>query len=83
MAQMNIIQAVNSALDTILEKDSNVCIFGEDVVLGKPNPECYNLGIESLGLSPNECLIFEDTLIGVCAGEKAGASVINVSGWCT
>ena len=31
MAQMNIIQAVNSALDTILEKDSNVCIFGEDV----------------------------------------------------
>ena len=61
----------------------NICIFGEDVLLGKPNPECYNLGIKSLGLSPNECLIFEDTLIGVCAGEKAGASVINVSGWCT
>ena len=31
MSQMNIIQAVNSALDIILEKDSNVCIFGEDV----------------------------------------------------
>ena len=28
---MNIIQSVNSALDIILEKDSNVCIFGEDV----------------------------------------------------
>ena len=25
------IQAVYSALDIILEKDSNVCIFGEDV----------------------------------------------------
>ena len=31
MVQMNMIQAVNSALDIILEKDSNVCIFGEDV----------------------------------------------------
>ena len=31
MPQMNIIQSVNSALDIILEKDSNVCIFGEDV----------------------------------------------------
>ena len=31
MSQMNIIQAVNSALDIILAKDSNVCIFGEDV----------------------------------------------------
>ena len=31
MSQMNIIQAVNSALDIVLEKDSNVCIFGEDV----------------------------------------------------
>ena len=31
MSQMNIIQAVNSALDTVLEKDPNVCIFGEDV----------------------------------------------------
>ena len=31
MPQMNIIQSVNSALDIILEKDSKVCIFGEDV----------------------------------------------------
>lgn len=31
MAQMNMIQALNSALDVMLEKDSNVLIFGEDV----------------------------------------------------
>ena len=31
MAQMNIVQAVNSALDTLLERDENVVIFGEDV----------------------------------------------------
>ena len=28
---MNMIQAVNSALDSCLKKDDNVCIFGEDV----------------------------------------------------
>ena len=59
----------------------DVCIYGEDVVSGKPNPECYNLGINLLELHPSECLIFEDSLVGVCAGNKSGASVLNVSGW--
>lgn len=31
MAQMNMIQALNSAMDVMLEKDPNVLIFGEDV----------------------------------------------------
>ncbi|MEX0938923.1 MAG: alpha-ketoacid dehydrogenase subunit beta [Pirellulales bacterium] len=31
MATMNMIQAVNSALDVMLERDGNVCVFGEDV----------------------------------------------------
>lgn len=57
------------------------CIFGEDVSIGKPDPECYNLAIKSLNLMPSECLIFEDTLIGVSAGRRSGANVINVEGW--
>jgi 2-oxoisovalerate dehydrogenase E1 component beta subunit len=31
MATMNMIQAVRSALDVMLERDPNVCVFGEDV----------------------------------------------------
>ena len=31
MTEMNMIQSFNSALDTLLEKDKNVVIFGEDV----------------------------------------------------
>lgn len=31
MSTMNIIQAVRSALDVMLERDPNVCVFGEDV----------------------------------------------------
>lgn len=30
MATMNMIQAVNSALDVMLERDGDVCVFGED-----------------------------------------------------
>ena len=31
MTEMNMIQSLNSALDTLLEKDKNIVIFGEDV----------------------------------------------------
>ena len=27
---MNIVQAINSALDVMLERDADVCVFGED-----------------------------------------------------
>ena len=33
MATMNMIQALNSALDVMLTKDPNVLTFGEDVIL--------------------------------------------------
>jgi beta-phosphoglucomutase len=59
----------------------DVCIFGEDVVLGKPDSECYDLVINLLELHPSECLIFEDSFVGVCAGSKSGANVLNVSDW--
>ena len=31
MSEMNMVQAVNSALDVMLERDENVLVFGEDV----------------------------------------------------
>ena len=31
MAEMNMIQSLNSALESMLQKDQNVVIFGEDV----------------------------------------------------
>ncbi|HVT36846.1 MAG TPA: alpha-ketoacid dehydrogenase subunit beta, partial [Nevskiaceae bacterium] len=31
MAQMNMIQAINSAMDVMMARDSNVVVFGEDV----------------------------------------------------
>jgi 2-oxoisovalerate dehydrogenase E1 component beta subunit len=31
MTQMNMIQAINSAMDVAMQRDDNVCVFGEDV----------------------------------------------------
>ncbi len=59
----------------------DVFIFGEDVKNGKPHPECYNLAMQLLGIRSSECLVYEDSSIGIEAAKSSGASVINVSGW--
>ena len=53
-------------------------IFGEEVAHGKPDPECYTTIIKRLGISPSECLIFEDSDAGIQAAEASGASVEKV-----
>ena len=44
----------------------------------KPHPEVYLRVLNDLGLSPAECLVFEDALIGVNAARAAGIDVIAV-----
>lgn len=56
----------------------DVLIFGEQVLFGKPDPECYNLVISSLGVKPKECLIFEDSTVGIEAAKSSGAHVLRV-----
>ena len=46
---------------------------------GKPNPEIYLKSISKLGLEPNQCIVFEDSLSGVQAALDSGAHVIAVS----
>ncbi|GAC1040021.1 HAD family hydrolase [Rhizobium sp. No.120] len=54
-------------------------VTAEDVKVGKPDPQGYILGAQRLGLSPSECLVFEDVLAGVKAGEAAGADVVVIT----
>lgn len=53
----------------------------EDVKKGKPNPEGYVMAMEKFGVSPDECLVFEDSDIGIEAAEKSGATVFVVKGY--
>lgn len=56
-----------------------VIVGGEDVSSGKPSPECYLLGARRLGVDPARCLVFEDAVAGILAGEAAGADVVVIT----
>ena len=56
--------------------DTLVC--AEDYTRAKPNPEPYLLAAERLGGDPADCLVFEDTQIGIDAAESAGMKWIKV-----
>jgi beta-phosphoglucomutase family hydrolase len=45
----------------------------------KPDPEIYLLAAQRLGVSPAECLVFEDALAGIQAGNAAGMRVIAIT----
>jgi len=45
---------------------------------GKPEPEIYLKTCEKLAVSPQECIVLEDSANGVIAGKKAGCWVIAI-----
>ncbi|WP_105565189.1 HAD-IA family hydrolase [Microbacterium halophytorum] len=57
----------------------DVVIGGEDVTVGKPDPEGYLLAASRLGVDPARCVVFEDTVRGVSAGRAAGATVVAIA----
>lgn len=55
-----------------------VLITPERVTKGKPDPEPYQLGASELGLSVEECIVFEDAHAGLNAGNAAGCKTVAV-----
>lgn len=71
--------SVVGALETVglLDKfDTLVC--AEDYKHGKPEPDCFLLGAQRLGVRPEECLVFEDTDLGIEAATAAGMVSVKV-----
>jgi beta-phosphoglucomutase len=48
-----------------------VRVMEKDVIHGKPDPQCYLLVAERLGITPDQCLVFEDATAGVQAARNA------------
>lgn len=44
----------------------------------KPDPACYKMAAEILGVKPQECLVFEDAQTGIKAALEAGMEVVVI-----
>jgi beta-phosphoglucomutase-like phosphatase (HAD superfamily) len=61
-------------------------VAAEDVPRSKPAPDGYQKAIAALGLTPQQCVVVEDSQAGIQAGRTAGCLVIavragNFGGW--
>jgi HAD superfamily hydrolase (TIGR01509 family) len=65
-----------SALGLLDKFDVLVC--AEDYSRGKPAPDCFLTAAARLGVEPGDCLVFEDTAMGIDAATAAGMASVRV-----
>jgi beta-phosphoglucomutase family hydrolase len=56
----------------------DVFVCAGDYKKGKPDPEPFLLAAEKLGVNPKDCLVFEDTEMGIQAATAAGMASVRV-----
>jgi HAD superfamily hydrolase (TIGR01509 family) len=55
-----------------------VVITPADVKHGKPAPDMFLLAAERMGIRPADCVVFEDSLLGIEAANRAGMASVLV-----
>lgn len=55
-----------------------IIVDGTNVTLAKPNPEVFLKAAEGLKVSPEKCIVFEDSLAGIQAANTAGMISIGI-----
>jgi beta-phosphoglucomutase-like phosphatase (HAD superfamily) len=55
-----------------------VIITREDYAHSKPAPDCFLLAAERMGVPPETCLVFEDSLLGIEGAKRAGMASVYV-----
>jgi HAD superfamily hydrolase (TIGR01509 family) len=71
--------SVTRSLTTLclLDKfDTLVC--AEDYTHSKPDPEPFLVAAKRLGVAPKDCLVFEDTAMGIQSATAAGMASVKV-----
>jgi HAD superfamily hydrolase (TIGR01509 family) len=71
--------SVTKALSALHLMDKFETIVGsEDYVNSKPAPDAFLFAASRLGVAPNDCLVFEDTDLGIQAATAAGMASVRV-----
>jgi HAD superfamily hydrolase (TIGR01509 family) len=55
-----------------------VVVTAEDVSHGKPAPDMFLLAAERMGVPPGECVVFEDSVLGLEAAKRAKMAAVLV-----
>ncbi|MFB7289966.1 HAD-IA family hydrolase [Actinacidiphila glaucinigra] len=55
-----------------------VMVTAESVSASKPDPEGFLKGAAELGFGPEDCVVFEDSEVGIAAAKAAGMRVVGV-----
>ncbi len=77
VASSSKLEFINLVLNELKIRDKfDILTSGEEVKLGKPNPDLFLLAAERLEVSPSECLVIEDAQSGVAAAKKAGMKCV-------
>ena len=53
-------------------------LTSEDFERSKPNPDCYLKAAQKLGVEPDECAVFEDSVNGLRSGRAARMKVVGL-----
>lgn len=61
-----------------LRRHFDVVVGKDDVAKGKPHPDTFAVVAEKLGVAPENCLVFEDAVLGEQAAYKAGMRCVAV-----
>lgn len=61
----------------LLDKFDTI-VAAEDYKNGKPASDAYLLAASRLGVPPKDCLVFEDTALGIQAATAAGMATVTV-----
>ena len=56
----------------------DIVVSYDDVTAPKPAPDPYLLAARMLGVTPERCLVFEDSEVGAEAAHRAGCRVVQV-----
>ena len=75
-SRRNSVEHSLSALGLIDKFDVLIC--AEDYDRGKPAPDCFLTAAARLGVEPKDCLVFEDTEMGIEAATAAGMASVRV-----
>jgi beta-phosphoglucomutase len=56
----------------------DVIITGNDIKRGKPQPDIFLLASKKLSLEPSQCIVFEDSFLGIEAAKRGNFKCVGV-----